>query len=150
MNKKKILIAVIALVAVIAALVVLWQTTRPQLDGDPSKTAAPETETTGSEETPLPEETFTVIVVHANGTEKTFSYPYENAYLGKVLQEAGLIEGTQEDYGLYMKAVDGERAVYEENGAYWAFYVGEEYALVGIDQTPITANAVYKLVYTKG
>ena len=128
MNKKKIIIAVIALVAVIAALAALWWFTRP--------------------ETQAGKKTFTVTVVHADGSEKAFTYKTDKEYVGQVLLDEGLVEGTQEVYGLYMKVVDGERAVYEENGAYWAFYEGEEYAQLGIDQTPVTDGAAFKLVYT--
>ena len=128
MNKKKIVVAVIALVAVVAALLALWWFTRP--------------------ETQAGKKTFTVTVVHADGSEKTFTYKTTKEYVGQVLLEEGLVEGTQETYGLYMKVVDGERAVYEENSAYWAFYEGEEYAQLGIDQTPVTDGAAYKLVYT--
>ena len=128
MSKKKIIIAVIALVAVVAAAVALWWFTRP--------------------DTQEGVKTFTVTVVHADGGEKTFTYKTDKEYVGQVLQDEGLVEGTQEEYGLYMKVVDGERAVYEESGAYWGFYVGEEYAQLGIDQTPVTDGAAYKLVYT--
>lgn len=128
MKKTKIIIAVIALVAVIAAAVALWWFTRP--------------------ETQAGTKTFTVTVVHGDGGEKTFTYQTNQEYVGQVLLEEGLVEGTQEEYGLYMKVVDGERAVYEENGAYWAFYEGEEYAQLGIDQTPVTDGAAYRLVYT--
>ena len=44
--------------------------------------------------------------------------------------------------------VDGEKAVYEEDNAYWAFYEGDAYAQLGIDLTPIADGAVYKLIYT--
>ena len=128
MSKKKIVVAVIALVAVIAALLALWYFTRP--------------------ETQEGMKTFTVTVVHADGSEKPFTYTTDKEFVGQVLLEEGLVEGTQETYGLYMKVVDGERAVYEENSAYWAFYEGEEYAQLGIDQTPVTDGAAYKLVYT--
>ena len=49
---------------------------------------------------------------------------------------------------MYISHVDGERAVYEEDGAYWALYVGEEYATNGVELTPIEDGATYKLVYT--
>ena len=48
-----------------------------------------------------------------------------------------------------IKEVDGEKAVYEEDNAYWGFFVGEEYAQLGIDQTPAEDGAVYKLEYTR-
>ena len=130
MSKKKIVIAVIALVAVVAALFALWYFTRP--------------------ETQAGQKNFTVTVVHADGSEKAFSYTTDKEFVGQVLVDEGLVEGTQEEYGLYMKVVDGEKAIYEENGAYWAFYEGEEYASLGVDKTPVTDGAAYKLVYTDG
>ena len=62
----------------------------------------------------------------------------------------GIVEGENAEYGLYIKVADGERAVWEEDQAYWGFYIGEEYALTGVDTTPIEEGKVYKLVYTTG
>ncbi len=95
------------------------------------------------------EKSFTVTVVHADGTSKDFSYTSDELYVGAVLQEDGLLEGEEGEFGLYVKVVDGEKAVYEEDGAYWGFYVNGEYAAQGIDLTPIEDGAVYKLEYTK-
>ena len=33
---------------------------------------------------------------------------------------------------------------------YWAFYVGDEYASLGVDQTPIADGDSFSLVYTVG
>lgn len=103
------------------------------------------------EETPQKEEgqaTFTVIVVHKDGTEKTFTYTTEEEFVGPVLVADGLIEGSDGPYGLEISKVDGEKAVYTEDNAYWAVYEGEEYAMQGIDTTPVVDGRVYKLVYT--
>ena len=91
---------------------------------------------------------FTVTVVYADGTSRDFQYESDQEYLGPVLQEDGLIEGNMGQYGLEIHTVDGVKAVYTEDGAYWALYEGEEYALQGIDTTPIVDGGVYKLVYT--
>lgn len=91
---------------------------------------------------------FTVTVVHADGTSKDFTYETDEEFVGKVLQDAGLIQGTMGQYGLEISHVDGEKAVYTEDNAYWAIYEGEEYALQGIDTTPVVDGRVYKLVYT--
>lgn len=91
---------------------------------------------------------FTVTVVHSDGTTKDFSYETTEKYVGPVLQKAGLIEGNKGQYGLEITKVDGEKAVYAEDKAYWAVYEGEEYALQGIDSTPVVDGRVYKLVYT--
>jgi hypothetical protein len=46
--------------------------------------------------------------------------------------------------------VDGEDADYSVNQSYWAFFVGDDYAMEGMNTTAITDGAVYKLVYTIG
>ena len=69
--------------------------------------------------------------------------------VGAALLEHGVIAGDEGPYGLYVKTVNGVRADYDKDGFYWAFYVGEEYALQGIELTPIDENAVYRLVYAK-
>lgn len=132
MKNKKVLLAAIALLVVAGVMAAVYFATRPTVQ-----------DRTGSK-------TITVTVVHSDGKSQEFSYSTDKAYLGEVLQEAGLISGTPGEFGLYMETVDGETASWEENGAYWAFYVGEEYATTSVDLTPITDGAVYKLVYTLG
>ena len=132
MKNKKVLLAAIALLVVAGVMAAVYFATRPTVQ-----------DWTGSK-------TITVTVVHSDGKSQEFSYSTDKAYLGEVLQEAGLISGTPGVFGLYMETVDGETASWEENGAYWAFYVGEEYATTSVDLAPITDGAVYKLVYTLG
>lgn len=92
----------------------------------------------------------TVAVIHEDGTEKSFSYQTDAEYLGEVLEENGLIQGEQGAFGLYIQVVDGESAVYEEDGAYWAFYQDGEYAQQSVDLTPICDGDSFSLVYTYG
>ena len=129
MNKKTLVIAIV--VALVAALLVgVYFLTRP--------------------ETSEGQKSFTLEIVHADGTTKKQSMKSDAEYLGAYLQEEGIISGEMGQYGLYIKVVDGEKAVYEEDNAYWGFYVDGEYATLGIDQTPIEEGKVYKLEYTKG
>ena len=127
MNKKKLGI-LIAVVVLVVALVAVYFATRP--------------------ETNTNLKAFTLVVTHKDGTSKTMELKSDAEYLGIYLQEEGVIKGDMGQYGLYIKEVDGEKAVFEEDGAYWAFYVGEEYAMQGIDLTPIEEGKTYKLVYT--
>ena len=90
---------------------------------------------------------FTVTVVHADGSQKEFTYESSEEFVGPVLIEAGLIEGEEGPYGLMISKVDGEE-IEDTNKAYWAIFEGEEYAMQGIDTTPIVDGQVYKLVYT--
>lgn len=94
-------------------------------------------------------EAFTVTVVHADKSEKTFRYTTDEKMLGDVLEAEGLIESEGADDGMF-HTVDGEKADWNENQSYWAFYVGEEYAMTGIYDTEITDGGQYKLVYTIG
>lgn len=125
----KLIIAVIALVVVIATLLCVYAVTRP--------------------ETSQGAKTFTVEVVHADGSTKTFTYHTDEEYLGAVLLAEGLIAGEEGPYGLTIITVDGEDAVWETDNAYWAIMVNGEYGTNGVDTTPVNDGDVFQLVYTK-
>lgn len=123
----KILLAIVALVAVIGIFLGVYFAMRPE----PEKG----------------EKTITVTVVHKNGEEKTFTYHTDELYLDKVLIAEGLIEGYTDQYGFVIEKVDGEAAVWDTDSAYWALYVGEEYATTGISSTPVYDGSVFVLKY---
>lgn len=126
--KKKSLIAILVIAVVVAALVAVYFVTRPETNTDMKS--------------------FTVEIVHKDGTTKEMPLKSDAEYLGPLLLEKGIIKGEQGQYGLYIQEVDGEKAVFEVDGAYWGFYVDGAYAMQGIDQTPIEAGKVYRLAYT--
>lgn len=130
MKKKKLLIAALTLIVLMAVFAGIWALARPAVSQG--------------------EKTFTVTVVHGDGTEKSFTYHTDEALLGPVLLSEGLIEGENSTHGLYIKVVDGERADYDTDGAYWAIYQGEEYAAQGVDYTPIQDGDAFSFVYTVG
>lgn len=129
MKNKKMILAVIALVAVVAALLAVYFLARPQAQEGGK--------------------TFTVVVVHADGSEKTFEYSTDAEKLGAFLEEKGLIDSQGADPGMF-HSVDGVRADWNENRSYWALYEGDNYANQGIFDTLITDGALFKLVYTIG
>lgn len=92
--------------------------------------------------------TYTLTVVHADKNSKDFTLHTDEEYLGAALENEKLISGTEGPYGLMVEVVDGERAVYEQDGAYWAFYVGDDYANTGVDATPVHDGDSFKLEYT--
>lgn len=114
----------------------------------PPKNETTQSDPTGTAPTEDGKATFTVIVVHKDGKSKTFTYTTEEEFVGTVLEAEGLIQGNAGPYGMEITHVDGEKAVYTEDKAYWAVYEGEEYALQGIDTTPVVDGRTYKLVYT--
>ena len=92
---------------------------------------------------------FTVVVVHADDSEKKLSYTAEEGTLGTFLEAEGLIDSEGADPGMF-HTVDGEKADWNENQSYWAFYIEGEYAMTGIYDTQITDGVTYKLEYTIG
>lgn len=127
---KKIWIAVIALLAVVAIMVGIWFATRPEpVEGD---------------------KTITVTVVHKDGTEKKFTYHTDEEYLGAVLLAEELVVGEEGPYGLMISAVDGETADYNVDQGWWQIFIDEESATLGADSIPIKDGDTFKLVYTIG
>ena len=44
---------------------------------------------------------------------------------------------------MYVKTVNGVTVDYDTDGKYWAFYIDDEYAMTGVDSTPITDGSSY-------
>ena len=97
-----------------------------------------------------PEVTFTLTVVDADGNETTHEITTTKTSVGDALIEKGMVEGENGDYGLYIKAVNGIVADYNTTGTYWAFYINGEYALTGVEKTPIEEGVSYMLKVEKG
>ena len=129
MKNKKLVIALVALVAVVGLLLGIWAANRPET----------------SEGT----KAYTVTVVHADGSQKVFEYTTDAEYLDDALLAEGLIAGEKGPYGLTLITVDGEDAVWDTDNAYWSLYIGEEYATTGLSDTPVNDGDVFKLEYTK-
>lgn len=86
---------------------------------------------------------FDFTVVDQEGQETLFEIHTDKETVGEALQDVGLIEGEEGDYGLYVKTVNGITADYDKDGVYWAFYVNGEYAAEGVDSTKITEGDTY-------
>ena len=71
-------------------------------------------------------------------------------FLADALLEAKLVEGDMDTYGLYIKYVNGIRADYTLDGAYWSLSKGGEMLMTGASDTPIADGDSFELTYTKG
>lgn len=89
------------------------------------------------------EKTFAFTVVDLEGKSENFEITTDKSTVGDALLEEGLIEGEDGAYGLYVKTVNGITLDYDKDGAYWAFYVNDEYAMSGVDTTEITEGDSY-------
>ena len=127
-SKKGIIIAVIALVVVAGVFCGIYFFLLPK--------------------TSQGSKTYTLTVVHADKSAKDFTYHTDEEYLGAALKNEKIISGTESAYGLMVEVVDGEQAIWDKDGAYWAFYIGDEYANTGVDATPVNNGDRFKLEYT--
>ena len=82
-------------------------------------------------------EDITVWKVHTNETT-----------VGAALIEVGLIDGTVTDFGLMVEYVNGLRAEFNEDNAWWAFYIDGEMAMQGVDDTIIEEGTMYAFIFT--
>ena len=158
MKKWLSFILCVALIAAIALTAMGCTDTNPEtpeVSGDTTVTTA-ESGTTA--ETPDPNaptvkgEGATVFyfnVVDKDGKETKFEIHTDKTTVGEALLELGLIEGDMGDYGLYVKKVNGITAEYEVDGTYWAFYVGDDYGMTGVDMTDIEPGATYAFKVSK-
>lgn len=82
-------------------------------------------------------------VVDGEGKEISFEIHTDKETVGDALLEHKLIAGDESEYGLYVKQVNGITADYDVDKTYWAFYIGGEYALTGVDVTPVKSGETY-------
>jgi len=91
----------------------------------------------------------TIEVIHGDGKSRTAELDTDEEYLGPALLEAGLAEGGQRQYGLYIETVDGETAD-ESLEQWWCITKGNEPVLSGADAIPIADGEQYELTLKTG
>ena len=127
-DKKTVAIAAVVLVVLLAVFGIIWTVSRP--------------------ETSAGSKTITVEVIHKDESKKTFTYHTDAEYLADVLVSEGLVEDNQDQFGLLIQEVDGERAVFDEDQSYWSILQNGEYAQLGASTLPIYDGDTISLVYT--
>ena len=92
----------------------------------------------------------TIKVVMADETSTVYEVDTDGEYLIDAMNEAdGLtFEGEEGIYGLSISTVNGVRADYTLDGAYWGFYVNGEYCNYGVSEQPIEDGDSFTIVYT--
>lgn len=128
---KKTIISVVAVIVVIAALLGVYFAFR-------------EKPTEGNK-------VVSVEVVASDGSSEIYETSTSALYLRQLLDEIdGITYGeTQSGFGPMVTEVCGEVAIYEENGAYWAFFVNGEYCNYGISDQPVNDGDFFRIEYTR-
>ncbi len=133
-QNKKVILGVVAFIAVAVILGAVYYFTRPE-----TSKGAKEVEIT---------------VVSKEGEKTEYQINTDAEYLQQAMDEAkeeGLTySGTDGDYGLMVDTVNDEKAVFEEDGAYWGFFVNGEYCNYGIAEQPVADGDEFEIVYTVG
>lgn len=96
------------------------------------------------------EKSITITVINSRGEETVYELKTDALYLEDAMKEAkGLtFVGEEGPYGLMVSEVNGERAVFEENSAYWGFNVNGTYCNYGISEQPVEDGDAFEIVYT--
>ena len=128
-NTRNLLIALCVLVVLALVFLAIWNYARPQ----PQQ---------GSK-------AITVDVVDDQGETKHYSLKTDEEYLhGALNQIDGLtLDGYDSDYGYYVTTVNGLRADYTEDGAYWSFYINGDYCMEGVDSQVVTDGDAFTIQY---
>ena len=127
----KMVLAVVILAALIGALVLIYKNFSPK-------------PTAGAK-------SVTIEVVDDQADTTSYEVNTDAEYLRQVMEETdGLtFSGAESEYGMTVDTVNGIRADYNENGAYWSFYLNDDYCNYGIDTQPVADGDHFSIVYTR-
>ena len=143
---KKMLSALVCTVLVAAIALFTFgcngNTNTPETPDTQITTAAPTEIGTGATQ-------FAFNVTDAEGKTTAFNVNTDKTTVGEALQDAGLIQGEEGAYGLYVKTVNGTTLDYDKDGMYWAFCINGEMAPTGVDMTEINDGEVYSFKAAK-
>ena len=92
---------------------------------------------------------FDFTVVDIEGNETKFIVKTDKKTVGEALLDVELISGEDGQYGLYVKTVNGITVDYDKDKTYWGFYINDEYAMTGVDQTEIEEGKTYTFKVSK-
>lgn len=140
---KKLLVTLLVVLIAVMALIITGCTNNTQ---DEPTTTEP-VQTTDSQSSVINkgegQNAFVFIAVDLEGNNTHYMIKSDKETVGEALLENGLIAGEDDQYGLYVKTVNGITLDYDKDGKYWAFYEENAYANQGVDQTPIKEGGVY-------
>lgn len=131
-KNKKTLIAALIFVVVIAVFASIYYFTKPDTEAGKKQVD--------------------IVVIEKNGEETAYEVETDAEYLIGAMEDAeeqGLtFEGEDSDYGMMIDTVNGETAVYTEDGAYWGFFVNGEYCEYGVSEQPVADGDEFEIRYT--
>lgn len=129
MTKKKTVVLLVVLIALVLTAGLVWFMNRPQA-------------TDGAKR-------ITLEVVHGDGSTKSFPIRTDAETLRRACEEQNLIAGEEGEYGLYVLTVDGETAD-ESIQQWWCITKGGAEHFYGVDETMIQDGEQYEFTLKTG
>ena len=126
------------------------QTEAPQTEAPQNEPASTEPAAAEAVELGEGDKLFYFDVTFSDGETSSYAIHTDAETVGEALVALELISGDESEYGLYVKTIGDVTLDWNENGMYWAFYENGEYAMTGVDATPVTDGVTYAFVATKG
>ena len=146
MNKKKTFLGLGIAVVLIAAMVAAWVFfgTKP---AEENKKPVEGDQTVAGDELVEGSKSITIEVVDSKKESVKYELDTDAEYLKEAMEEV-------EELSFEMKSgmvivINGERAVWSEDGSYWSIYVNGEYGQHGVDTQPVEDEDAFKFEYTK-
>lgn len=129
MKQKKIVLAAVAVVVLVALLAGVYAIWGPKaVQG---------------------EKTITVQVTAHEPEAESFTITTQAEFLRQALEEINLVQGDESEYGLFVKTVNGVTAQ-ESAQEWWCFTKGGQDVMTGVDVTPIADGDVFEITLKTG
>ena len=128
MKSKKTIVALILLIVLVIGAFAVWKLNAPQGQAG--------------------EKTIRVSVV-TDASTADFVIETDAEFLRGALEQEGLVEGSESEYGLYVITVDGVTAD-ESQQQWWRFTRNGEMLETGVDTTPIADGEQYEITLITG
>ncbi len=110
-------------------------------------TADTSSDTNSGTSAPAQTISITVKVIAADKTEKSLFITTAKKNLGDALLEAGLVTEDEHKSGFYTY-IDGVRADYNKDGAWWCFTKGGETVMIGANELEIADGDTFEITNT--
>ncbi len=95
------------------------------------------------------EKNIEVKVVLSDASSKSFKIKTTEEFLRGALEQEKLVSGTESEYGLYIKEVNGTTAD-EANQEWWCITKSGEEVMTGVDMTPILDGDIFEITLKIG
>lgn len=139
MNTKKKIICLLAIIVAVAALLGVYYAFREKPE---NPNAGPDS----GEALSFDGKNVVIEVINSKGDVAEYALTTHAEYLQGVMDEAENLSYETND-GMVM-IINGERADYVQDGAYWAFFVNDEYCNYGIADQPVNDGDIFRIEYT--